>query len=255
MSKSHVTLNRSGSRAEITINRPPRNLLNVEVLEELVTTLKHMREDETLKILVMRGANSTFCGGIELIERTREHAGLMMPLFTQIFDFMNQIRGLTVALVEGEAHDGGFELASFCDVVFAADNATFQHPEITYGLFPPIAAAVLPRLIGRNRTLEWILTGELISAKEAHDAGLVNRIWHKDKVNIEIEKFVQKVDSLSAPAVIWTKRAVDRSLYAPVMEGMRMSESIYMLELMRNLDPHEGIKAALEGKKPVWRNL
>jgi len=255
MNRSFITLNRRASRAELVLNRPPRNLLNVEVLEQFVNSLKQLRDDESLKILVLRGSASVFCSGIEVTERASDRAGLMMPLFTEIFDFLNQIRGLTVSVVEGEAHDGGFELAAFCDVVFAADNATFQHPEINYGLFPPIAAAVLPRLVGRNRALEWMMSGDVITAREAYEAGLINRLWHHDRVNAELEKFVNKIDSLSAPAVVWTKRAVDRSFYAPVMEGMRISESIYMLELMRNLDPHEGIKAAVEGRPPRWRNV
>jgi cyclohexa-1,5-dienecarbonyl-CoA hydratase len=255
MNRSFITLNRRASRAELILNRPPRNLLNVEVLEQFVNSLKQLRDDESLKILVLRGSASVFCSGIEVTERASDRAGLMMPLFTEIFDFLNQIRGLTVSVVEGEAHDGGFELAAFCDVVFAADNATFQHPEINYGLFPPIAAAVLPRLVGRNRALEWMMSGDVITAQEAYEAGLINRLWHHDRVNAELEKFVNKIDSLSAPAVVWTKRAVDRSFYAPVMEGMRISESIYMLELMRNLDPHEGIKAAVEGRPPRWRNV
>ena len=255
MNRSFITLNRRASRAELVLNRPPRNLLNVEVLEQFVNSLKQLRDDESLKILVLRGSASVFCSGIEVTERASDRAGLMMPLFTEIFDFLNQIRGLTVSVVEGEAHDGGFELAAFCDVVFAADNATFQHPEINYGLFPPIAAAILPRLVGRNRALEWMMSGDVITAQEAYEAGLINRLWHHDRVNAELEKFVNKIDSLSAPAIVWTKRAVDRSFYASVMEGMRISESIYMLELMRNLDPHEGIKAAVEGRPPRWRNV
>ena len=255
MNRNFITLNRRGSRAELILNRPPRNVLDVEMLEQFVGALRELRDDESLKILVLRGSGGMFCGGIDVSERASERAGLMMPLFTEIFDFLNQIRGVTVAVVEGEAHDGGFELATFCDVLFAAENATFQHPEIKFGLFPPIAAAILPRLVGRNRALEWIISGDVVTAREAYEAGLVNRLWHHDRVNAELEKFVSKIDSLSAPAVVWTKRAIDRSLYVSAMEGMRNSESIYMLELMRNLDPSEGIKAAIEGRAPHWRNM
>lgn len=255
MSHNYAVLRRRHGRAELTLNRPPKNLLNVEMLEEILAGLDPLRDDETLKVLVVRGFGGHFCSGVDLAERTSERAGLLMPQFTRLFDYLNQIRGLTVAMVEGEAFDGGFELAAFCDVVFAADGATFRLPEITYGLFPPIAAALLPRLVGRNKALEYILSGETIKVDELQRAGLVNRIFPGHRVNEELERFVSHVESLSAPAVVWAKRAVDRSLYSPVMEGMRTSESIYMLELMRNLDPHEGVRAALEGRKPVWRNL
>jgi cyclohexa-1,5-dienecarbonyl-CoA hydratase len=250
-----VRLNHQGSRADLTLNRPPKNLLNVEMLEQLVNHLDHLREDESLKVLVIKGAAGVFCSGIELGARTTEEAGVLMPVFTRVFDFINQIRGITIAVVEGEASDGGFELASYCDIVFAADSATFCLPEITLGLFPPIAAAILPRLVGRNKTIEWLVSGNRITAQEAMDAGLVNRVWPAGRLQDEAEKFAARVNSFSAPAVVWTKRAIDRGLYAPVRDGMRSSESIYMLELMRNLDPHEGIKAAIEGRKPNWRNM
>ena len=250
-----VDFTRKGSRADLTLKRPSRNLLNVEMLEEIVYALSKAREDESLKVLVLKGSNGTFCGGIELKERTTERVGHLMPLYTQVFDYLNDICGLTVAAVEGEAFDGGFELASFCDVCIATEGATFCHPEISFGHYPQIAAAILPRLVGRNRAIDWIISGDKISAREAYRAGLINRLVREGELIEEVNRYADKVASRSGPAIIWSKRAIDRSLYASAMEAMRTTASTYMKELLSNIDPHEGLNAAIEGRPPKWRDI
>lgn len=249
-----IDFTRKDSRADLTLKRPARNLLNVEMLEEIVNALGQAREDDSLKVLILKGSSGTFCGGIELKERTAERVGNLMPLYSQMFDFLNDIRGLTVAAVEGEAFDGGFELAAFCDVCIATEGATFCHPEISFGHYPQIAAAILPRIVGRNRAIDWIISGDNISASEAYRAGLIIRLVKEGELMNEVNRYADKVASRSAPAVIWAKRAIDRSLYSSAMEALRTTASTYMKELLSNLDPHEGLSAAIEGRTPEWRN-
>ncbi|MDP8237799.1 MAG: enoyl-CoA hydratase/isomerase family protein [Candidatus Hatepunaea meridiana] len=249
-----IKFSRKQNRADLIFNRSPRNLLNHEMLEEIVDALGQTREDESLKVLTIRGASGSFCGGLELQERTSERVGLIMPLFTRMFDYLNEIRGLTIAAVEGEASDGGFDIAAFCDILIATESSTFCHPEVSFGHYPPIATAILPRLVGRNRALDWIISGDRISSREAHRAGLVNRLVREGELIEEMERYADKIASYSAPAVIWAKRAIDRSLYTPAMEAMRTSESTYMIDLLNNIDPHEGLKAAIEGRLPKWRD-
>ncbi|MDP8229309.1 MAG: enoyl-CoA hydratase/isomerase family protein [Candidatus Electryoneaceae bacterium] len=241
-------------RADLTFNRPPKNLLNVEMLEEILDALDQVRDDESLKILVLRGVGGTFCGGIETTELMADQVGLLMPLYTRMFDYLNSVHGLTLGEIKGDVLGGGCEIAGFCDVVIAADNARFGFPEITMGLFPPIATAVLPRLIGRSRTLDWIISGDIISSERALQFGLVARIVSEDKLNEEVERYADRVASLSAPAVTLAKRAVDSALYVPVMEAKRTTESTYMLDLMSSIDPHEGLKAIQEDRPPIWKN-
>jgi len=241
-------------RADLVFNRPAKNKLNFEMLEELVDALGQVREDETLKVLTIRGASGTFCGGLEREERTAERVGLTMPLFMRMFDYLNDIHGITIAAIQGEAVDGGFELAAFCDVNFATESAVFQHPEITFGHYPPIAAAILPRLVGRNRAVDWILSGDKISSREAYRAGLVTRMVREGELMDEVNRYANKIIKYSAPAIVWAKRSIDASLYSPAMEAMRSSESTYMVELMKNFDPHEGLKAVIEGREPKWRD-
>lgn len=249
-----IKFSRKGGRADLILDRPPSNMLSSGMLEEILSALDLVRDDETLKVLLIRGANGTFCGGAELEDLTADTVGLFMPNYTRMFDYLNSVRGLTVAAVEGNALAQGCEIASFCDVTIATEKAFFGFPEINIGLFPPIGAAILPRLVGRNRALYWMISGDQFSAQDAVDAHLAAKIVPSSDIDGFIKEYISKIASLSAPAIVHAKRAVDGALYTPVMDALRTTESAYMLDLMNSLDPHEGIKAKMEGRPPVWKN-
>lgn len=149
---------------------------------------------------------------------------------------------------------GGCELAVFCDMVVASERATFGQPEIKVGVFPPIGAAVLPHLIGRNRAIEMLLTGDSIGAEEAERIGLINRVFPADGFGEKVDEFIGRLTSLSRPVLKLTKRAVDRGLYVSVDEAMSKAEEIYLGDLMRTEDAHEGLDAFMERRKPQWKN-
>ncbi len=249
-----IDFRRTGGRADIILKRPPRNVLDGQMLEEMVTALEPLRDDETLKALVIRGSGGNFCGGIELLELTTENVGLFMPNYTRLFDIINGIRGVVIAGIKGEAFSAGCEIACFADVTIAGKSAKFCFPDIKIGLFPPIATAVLPRLVGRNRSFDWIFSSRLISAEEALSHNLISRLVPDDQLEAFVEEYAARILSLSGAAIICAKRALDSALYVPVMEGLKKTESTYMIDLMNSIDPHEGIKAAIEGRTPVWRN-
>ncbi len=249
-----IRFTNENGRADMVLNSPPLNLLSVDMLEEIVKALNEIRDDDSLKALKISAAGSIFCGGSKLEDLTSDTIGTMMPLYSRLYNYLNDVRGLTVAVIQGEAIGFGAELAAFCDVAIAADSAFFSFPQISMGLFPPIATAILPRLIGRNRTLDWIVSGRKISATEAVQSKMIARIVPELVLYDYSERYVSRVAGFSAPAVVLAKRAVDSALYTPAMEALRATESTYMLDLMNSLDPHEGIKAAIEGRKPVWKN-
>jgi enoyl-CoA hydratase/carnithine racemase len=249
-----IDFKRTGARADLVLKRPPRNMLNVEMLEEMISALEEIRDDESLKVLVIKGNGLNFCGGVEINELTAERVGVLMPLYTRTFDYMNDIRGVVIAGIQGEAFGAGCELACFSDITVVAKSAKFCFPDIRLGLFPPIASAVLPRLVGRNRAFDWIFSGRTISADEAMLNDLISRVVPDEQMTSFIEEYAARLASLSAPAIVCAKRALDGALYSPVMEALKKTESTYMVDLMNSLDPHEGIKAALEGRPPVWRN-
>lgn len=245
---------RRDGRADLTLKNPPNNMITVEMLEEILNALDQIRDDDTLKVLVIRGSGGIFSGGVSPEDLTADRVGNLMPLYSRLYIYLNDIRGLTMAAVEGVAMGAGCELAAFCDVTIAAENARFGFPEIKLGLFPPIATAILPRIIGRNRTLDWILSGRDVSAVEASEANMVARTIPRVVLDEFIDNYADRIGKSSAPAVVLTKRAVDTALYTPAMEALRTTESTFMLDLMNCIDPHEGLKAGIEGRPPVWRN-
>lgn len=254
MDFQYIKYERTGGKAELWLNRPPENRLNADMVQEMLIVLDDLRDDESLKLFVIRGCNGHFCGGTDTEALQADQVGLLMPYYTRIYKHLNKIMGLTLAIVEGNALDAGTELAAFCDVIVAADNALFGFPQVNMGLFPPIGTAVLPRLIGRNRTLDRIISGEPFHAEEAFRMDLVARVAPPDRLDEVANQYINRINSLPAPAILLAKRAVDGALYTPVMDALRSTESVYMLDLMGSIDPNEGIRAALEGRAPVWRN-
>ncbi|MBM3329943.1 MAG: hypothetical protein FJY67_10835 [Calditrichaeota bacterium] len=249
-----IEFRRNGGRIDLTFKAPPRNILTSDILEEAVNALLEYRDDDTVKVMLLRGSGDHFCSGVDYQELTAERIGLYMPLYTRFFDLINSVRGLTLCAVQGEAFGPGSELAAFCDITFAARSARFCFPDMKAGLFPSIAAAVLPRLAGRNRTLDWIVSSKIITAAEAAEAQMVARILPDDELDAFVDDYALRIASHSTPAIQLAKRAVDKALYSPVMEALKITESTFMLDLMNCIDPHEGIAATIENRAPQWKN-
>ena len=149
---------------------------------------------------------------------------------------------------------GGCELAVVCDMVLASDRAAFGQPEIKVGVFPPVAAALFPRLVGRNRALELLLTGEPIDAAEAHRIGLINKVFPAASFGEMAGEFLRKLTSLSGSTLRLTKRAVGRGLDKNLAEAITAVEQLYLGELMPTDDAREGLNAFLNKREPVWKN-
>ena len=141
-----------------------------------------------------------------------------------------------------------------CDIVISSERARFGQPEIKLGVFPPIAAILLPRVVGEKRARELILTGDLIDAREALRLGLVNYVVPTDGLEQKAQEVLVKLRDLSAPALEATKRAMDMAGGASFDDALRRVEDLYLNELMKTADAHEGIKAFMEKRKPLWQN-
>lgn len=240
--------------AKITLNQPPLNIIDIPMMEEIHDALEHFRSAGNAKILVLDHRGKAFSAGVSIKDHAPDKVGEMLEKFHGLFRLLNSFEQPSVALVNGMALGGGCELAVFCDMVIASEKATFGQPEIKVGVFPPVAAVVFPRVVGRNRTLELLLTGEVIDAGEAKAIGLINKVFAEQAFKEKSEEFILKLTALSGKTLSLTKRAVDQSLYTSVMEGIFSAEQLYLRELMKTEDAQEGLKAFLEKRKPVWKN-
>jgi cyclohexa-1,5-dienecarbonyl-CoA hydratase len=224
------------------------------MIGEMQSALERIDSADDVKLLVLDHQGKAFSAGVSIKDHAPDKVDEMIGKFHGMFRLLNALGVPSLALVDGMALGGGCELAVFCDMVIASDRATFGQPEIKVGVFPPVATILFPRLIGRNRALELLLTGDSIEAAEAKAIGLINKVISAQGFREKTEEFISKLTSLSSAALRMTKRAVDRGLAGGVNEGITAVEQLYLGELMKTEDAREGLNAFLEKRKPIWKN-
>lgn len=249
-----IEFERSALIARIKLNRPPHNLMNIILISELNTALTNLLSESDCRALVLSGANGAFSAGIDLTDHTPDKVGLLIKVFHRTFHILNEFEVPTIAVVEGPALGGGCELASFCDFVLASEDATFGQPEITMGLFPPVACAILSRICGPRRALELILTGDVLSAEEAERIGFITKIVNRDQIEEETKRFLDRILANSSAVVRMARKAVRASRGISFAGKLDTAEEIYLHELLKLQDAQEGLSAHLEKRKPVWKN-
>jgi cyclohexa-1,5-dienecarbonyl-CoA hydratase len=195
-----------------------------------------------------------FSAGVAVEEHAEDTIYRMLDSFHAIFRGLEQAGKPSIAAVDGAALGGGCELVAGCDIVIATERARFGQPEIKLGVFPPVAAVLLPRIIGDKRARELILTGELIDAQEALRLGLINAVVPQAELGQKTQELLARLRELSAPALEASKRAIDLARGASFEDALRRVEDLYLNELMKTEDAHEGINAFMQKRKPIWKN-
>ena len=254
MSYEHIQVDLKDGLGTITLNRPPVNILNIAMMEEINRTLKEWQGMKDLKVVLFRAQGKCFSAGVDVGEHMGGLAPKMIETFHNIFRYMDKLGIPTAASVYGSCLGGGCELAIFCDVVIASESAKLGQPEIQVGVFPPIAAQIMPRIIGRKAASDLVLSGRIIGAEEALQMGLVNRVVKEDDLEKETREFLRPYLKLSAEVLRLTKKAITVGLMDDLEPSLQAIEDIYLKELMETHDAHEGLNAFLEKRKPIWKN-
>ena len=243
-----------GEIAWLTLNRPEHNLLNERALSELAAGINTLGEQSTIKLLVLNATGKVFCGGIELGEYTQRRVFQLLDAFHAAFAAMMDTSKPVLVVVNGPAYGGGAELAALGDLVIATPQARFAQPEIRLGVFPPLAAAVLPYVLGPKQALELVLTGEAISAERARDLGLVNWVVAEEDLEKKVADVTAKVTAQSGSVLTMAKKAILGSLGLSLREGVRNSMKVFLNELGDLEDSQEGLRALVEKRAPKWKN-
>jgi cyclohexa-1,5-dienecarbonyl-CoA hydratase len=238
----------------ITLNRPPVNILNIAMMEEINDVLKGWQGKKDLKVVLFNARGKCFSAGVDVGEHMGDLAPKMIGAFHRMFRLMDTLGIPTVASVYGSCLGGGCELAVFCDLVVSSQGAKYGQPEIQVGVFPPVAAQIMPRIMGRKAAMELILSGKIISAEEARTMGLINQVVPEEELEEATVKFVRPYLKLSAEVLRKTKKAVSAGLMDDFEPSLKVIEDIYLNELMQTADAREGLKAFLEKRKPEWKN-
>jgi cyclohexa-1,5-dienecarbonyl-CoA hydratase len=241
--------------ARVKLNRPQsNNAMNISMLEEIEQVIEKAEMNLDVKIMVFEGGDTAFSSGLDISDHTEEKAYQLVDSFGVLYRSILQMEAVSVSVVKGLALGSGCELAALCDFSFAAEDSKFGQPEIKAAIFPPVAAAIYPRLIGLRRTFEMLLTGRIYSAREAEHIGLITRAVEKDKLEPEVKRWIEFLKSYSAPALRYARQAISSSLSLPVEDALRNAEEIYLNDLMSTEDAKEGIQAILERRQPVWKD-
>lgn len=254
MSHQHIETEFKDGLATITLNRPPLNVLNIAMMEEINDALQGWQGEKDLKVILFNAKGKAFSAGVDVGEHMGDLVYKMIEVFHRMFRLVDKLGTLTVASAYGSCLGGGCELAIYCDLVVAAESAKFGQPEIQVGVFPPIAAQLMPRIMGRKAAMDLILSGRIISAQEALQMGLVNRVVKEAELEKETSDLLKPYLRLSAEVLRITKKAVVAGLRDDLEPSLKVIEDIYLNQLMKTHDADEGLKAFLEKRKPVWKN-
>jgi len=261
MAYQFLTTKRDGPVEHLVLNRPDvRNAFNAKMIGELTAWAGAFARQSDARVVVLSGAGRVFCAGADATwmaetvsyseaENLRD-AGTASAMFRAL----DELPVPLVGRIHGAAIGGGAELVAYGDLVVATPRARFALPEITIGMFPPLASTMFPHIVGPKRALELILTGEAISAERARDLGLVNRLVPEAQLQAAVNELIVKITAQSGAVLGMAKKAVLAGMGMSLRDSLRHSMSIFLNELYRLEDSQEGLRALLEKRKPQWKN-
>lgn len=236
----------------LILNAPKGNVLDKEMMNELNQSLEFAKE-KNIKAIVFKGEGNHFSFGASVPEHQKEFAKEMLAGFHGLFKKIIEVGKPTFALVKGQCLGGGMELATFCNFVFASQNAVFGQPETVLSVFPPVASLVLPGLIGQAKADDLILSGRTVSANTAKEIGLVSFV--SENPESELDDFLTKnILPKSTVALQFGVKASRFEFNQNFLKNIDALEKIYISELMETHDANEGINSFNEKRKPEWKN-
>jgi enoyl-CoA hydratase len=259
MEFNNLLLEVSGGVATVTVNRPDKmNALNKATIEELDGCFSQLRNDPEVKVVVLRGAGEkAFVAGADISELAKMDAAQSKALAARGQAVMALIENLgkpVIAQVGGFALGGGCELALACTIRYASETAKLGLPETNLGLIPGYGGTQrLPRLVGRGRALELILTGGMVEAREAEAMGLVNKVLAPEELEPAVQKLASKLARKSAGTARAALRAVNLGLDKDMPGGCELEAELFG-EVGASADAHEGCAAFLEKRHPDFKN-
>lgn len=248
----HISTHRHDGVFTLTLNRPPLNVMHIPMMAEMNAALEPVVRDASVAAIVLRAEGKAFSAGVDIADHTAEKVGDMIRVFHDIFRKLAKTDALTIAAVQGAALGGGCELAAFCDVILASTKAKFGQPEVMVGCFPPVAASVLPLKIGLHRAIEFNALGATIDATEAHRMGLASRLFTPEEFSTAVETYIAQIRKLPRPVLRLAKRATAMASSDAVLAHLEKAEHLYLNDLMKLSDAHEGLAAFMEKRSPNW---
>lgn len=260
MSHEFVKYQKNGSVAQVTISKPKAlNALSTDVLKELDQVLSQIQEDKDLRCMVLTGeGDKAFVAGADIKEihsLNKDSALLFAEKGQDVFSKIENLRIPVIAAVNGFALGGGLELALSCDFIIASSNAKLGLPECTLGLIPGFGGTVrLARKVGPQWAKQWTFTGDMISAEEALQVGLVNKVCSPGELPEVVQKLASTISKRAPLALTAIKQSINETYGRSVSEAMKIEREKFAT-LFASQDVKEGTTAFIEKRKPDFKGL
>jgi enoyl-CoA hydratase/carnithine racemase len=252
-----VLVRADGPAARITLNRPEkRNALSLELMAELIATLRRLGGDAAVRVIVIDSAGPAFSAGHDLSEMIGRDVPFYQRLFdvcTELMETIHRVPQPVIAKVAGMATAAGCQLVAACDLAVAADGARFATPGVKIGLFCSTPMVPLSRAIGRKRALEMLLTGHPIDAGTAREWGLVNRVVPAEELDEEVNGLADAIASSSPLTVGIGKEAFYAQIELDEHRAYDLTKTVMAMNAKAD-DAQEGMCAFLEKRRPIWRS-
>lgn len=240
----------------ITLNRPEkRNALSLELLQELTALLTSISQKDGVRVVIIKGEGKVFCAGHDISQLVNHEMTFYMAIFDTCVEVMEKIQRLpqpVIAQVHGVATAAGCQLVAACDLAVAEEGTLFGTPGVKIGLFCTTPGVPLVRAVGRKRALEMLLTGRMISAREAEQYGLISKVVPDGQLSAETRSLAQKIAQASPLTLSIGKAA----FYTQVNMADAQAYDYAKQAIVNNLfaeDAQEGLSAFLEKRKPTWK--
>jgi enoyl-CoA hydratase/carnithine racemase len=256
MEYNYLTFEVEGAIGTITLNRPEkRNALSLELLHELSTLLTSISRTNDVRVVIIKGEGKVFSAGHDISELVNHEMTFYRAVFDTCVEVMEKIQRLpqpVIAQVHGIATAAGCQLVAACDLAVAEEGTRFGTPGVKIGLFCTTPGVPLVRAVGRKRALEMLLTGRMISAREAEQYGLINMVTPADQLAAETRALAEKIAEASPLTVSIGKKAFYTQVTLTDAQAYDYAKQVIVNNLFTE-DAKEGLSAFLEKRTPTWK--
>jgi cyclohexa-1,5-dienecarbonyl-CoA hydratase len=249
-----IKLERSGPQTTLILNRPPLNVINIAMIDEIICALEEISSDAGTRLLIIRGEGRCFSAGMDVADHLPDKVHKMLDEMHNLLTRLADLEIPVISVLHGMAFGGGLEIAMMADFVYAESGCKIGQPEIQLGVFPPAAIAFYSDWFGIGVAKDLVMTGRTFTSDEALRKNLVNDVFSVEELETRVQQIADTLLSRSRAALASAKRAFHKTKDTTSWDDLKSAERIYLEELMSTEDAVEGLQAFLQKRQPHWKH-